>query len=60
MHIPERAVQVSLVAGLDMGHTAFVETHTDRGLQTGQSHLAAALRLLAVHIPGQARGGQQQ
>ncbi|MCY1341372.1 hypothetical protein D9M69_273150 [compost metagenome] len=56
VHVAERAVHIRFVLRLDVRHAALVVAHADRRLQVGEGQFAAALRLLAVHVPGGAGG----
>ncbi|MCY1419254.1 hypothetical protein D9M71_348380 [compost metagenome] len=56
MHIAQRAIQVGLVAGLQVRYATGVITHADRCLQAGQGDFAFTLRQLALHIPVTAAG----
>jgi len=58
--IAQRAVQVVLVARLDVRHAAFVIAHADLGLELGKRQFAIALRLARHEVPERADAGQQQ
>ena len=48
------AVHVRFILGANVWHAAFVVIDRDRRLQRAEYHLAIALRLLVMQVPGQA------
>ncbi|OIQ74729.1 hypothetical protein GALL_436130 [mine drainage metagenome] len=60
MNVPQCPVQVALIAGFDVRHTAFVVAHADRCRQPGQCQFALALRQFGMDVPEGTTGAGKQ